>query len=305
MQYPGFPDNRLIVDGVDLTEEFKLILVDEYELDPPEPKKYTVDIPGGNGILDLTEALYDDVVYENRSQRFKFYVIIQTNTNFETVKTKVSNFLHGREADYQITFDPGYTYHGRFSVTGYEHQMYEIGVAGVINVSVNAQPYKYKKPVSMNINAIAGNIYYLESGRKPVIPTIQTDNICKIIFNKKVYRLYTGQWTIHDIVFRDGLNKIYLNNYEVRNMSWKDLNTKSITWGKLKTKKIFEWYRYGWGEGDDHGSIITPINIWDDFDHMTWDEMYAKQLTWDVIISDPKYSKHLHPTYITYEWGDL
>ena len=94
MQYPGLPNNRLIVNGVDLSVRFQIALIDGYELNPPEPKTYTVDIPGGNGVIDLTEALTGDVAYNNRSQKFTF-ICINPN-DFEKVKTKISNFLHGR-----------------------------------------------------------------------------------------------------------------------------------------------------------------------------------------------------------------
>ena len=107
MSYPDLPNNRLIVNGVDLSIRFQMVLLDGYTLEPPEPKTYTVDIPGGNGVIDLTEALTGDVAYKNRKQEFTFAVI--DVKNFEKVKTEVSNFLHGRAFDYTMTMDPGYT----------------------------------------------------------------------------------------------------------------------------------------------------------------------------------------------------
>ena len=58
MGYPDYPNNRLIVDGKDLTKEFGIILGDGYVMEPPSPKTYIVDIPSGNGKLDLTESLF-------------------------------------------------------------------------------------------------------------------------------------------------------------------------------------------------------------------------------------------------------
>ena len=70
--YPDLPDNRLIVNGVDLSVTYQMVLLDGYTLEPPKPKTYTVDIPGGNGVIDLTEALTGDVSYSNRTQKFTF-----------------------------------------------------------------------------------------------------------------------------------------------------------------------------------------------------------------------------------------
>ena len=143
MSYPDYPNNRLIVDGVDLSVRFQMILLDGYTLSPPEPKTYTVDIPGGDGGIDLTSAMTGDVAYSNRSQSFTFMVV--DPDSFERVKTDVSNFLHGKSFDYQMTMDPGYTYHGRFSVTEYSHAVYAYpGLVGVFTISVDAEPYQLK-----------------------------------------------------------------------------------------------------------------------------------------------------------------
>ncbi len=72
--YPDLPNNRLIVNGVDLSVTYQMVLLDGYTLEPPEPKTYTVDIPGGNGIIDLTEALTNDVVYNNPQTRVRICV---------------------------------------------------------------------------------------------------------------------------------------------------------------------------------------------------------------------------------------
>ena len=295
MQYPGFPNNRLIVGGVDLTEEFKMVLVDGYVLEPPEPKTYTVDIPGGNGVIDLTEVIFGDVTYSNRNQSFTFYVI--KPTNFEHLKTSVSNFLHGKEFDYKITMDPLYTYHGRFTITGYEHEMYEIGIAGIIKVNISANPYKYKDPVIKSFNAISGIQLNFDSGRKNVCPTIEVENPCTVIFKGKQYELKPGTWKINDLMFTSGSNSVYFNNYQVRNITWNDLNNNGVTWGRLKTKAIFEWYK-------SRGSAQVPIKTWGDVSTDTWQSHIDLNETWDDQMMDTNV-KSLKPVYIKYEWGDL
>ena len=170
MSYPDLPNNRLIVNGVDLSIRFQMVLLDGYTLEPPEPKTYTVDIPGGNGVIDLTEALTGDVAYKNRKQEFTFAVI--DVKNFEKVKTEVSNFLHGRAFDYTMTMDPGYTYHGRFYVDSYSHEAYANGLLGQFKITVDANPYKLKEHCAYRLNATGGKLYRIESGRRPVHPVL-------------------------------------------------------------------------------------------------------------------------------------
>lgn len=294
MSYPNYPNNRVIVNGVDLTEKYDMILSDGYTLEPPAPKTYVVDIPGGNGKLDLTESLLGDTAYENRKMEFMFYII--DCKEFETVKTEVSNFLHGKSFDFKITMDPDYTYHGRFTVSSYTHSMYGDGIVGVIKINIEANPFKLKPTQVFSASAIGGNIYRFESGRMRVRPTIETDGFVKVIYDGKLVTLPQGTWTIHDMLFKDGINEVYLNSYDVRNLTWGDLKTNGITWGDLKKKKLYEWYK-----SNGNGTVL--IKKWSDVETSTWADL-AEQ-TWADLIYKAEVTTDIKDVYIKYEVGDL
>lgn len=294
MSYPDYPNNRLIVNGIDLTSEFGIILGDGYVMEPPSPKTYTVDIPSGNGKLDLTESLFGDTVYENRKQEFTFYAI--DTKKFEQLKTKISNFLHGRSFNYTMTMDPGYTYHGRFKVSGYSHKSYSSGILGTIKIEIDADPYKYKDTKIYSLNAIGGNIFNFESGRKRVIPTFDTPGFLKVIYKGKKIILQNGSWTINDLQFTNGNNELYLNSYEIRNLTWGDLKTNSVTWGQFKNKRLFEWYK---ANGD--GNIV--LKNWGDISNLTWSSL--SDLAWSTQMYKYEETGTIDSTYIKYEWGDL
>lgn len=212
MGYPDYPSNRIIVDGVDLTTEFGLILMDGYKLSPPEPKTHTIKINGADGVLDLTEALTGDVQYSNRSQSFVMYSF--NDNQFEDTKRKVSNFLHGKAFDYVLTFDPGYTYHGRFSITEYSHAMYAYpGIVGAISIDIDADPYKFKEKKVYKINAAGGVKISFSSGRKPVRPTIEVARETLVSFDGMETLLQAGTWRLNNVVFHEGDNVMYLNSY--------------------------------------------------------------------------------------------
>ena len=293
MGYPDYPHNRLIVDGVDLTTTYGMILGDGYTMEPPTPKTYSVDIPGWNGKLDLTESLLGDTAYENRKQEFTFYVI--NAENFEQTKTKVSNFLHGKAFDYQITMDPGYTYHGRFTVTGYEHSAFSDGILGAIKISIDADPYKKKEGGLYRLDAIGGNIYMFESGRKNTRPTFQASDSFKVIFNNKLYKLPKGTWTIHDLLFKEGKNELYVNSHDIRNLSWGNLKS-NVTWGVLKTKRLYEWYK-------SNGTGSLTYKTWQQVSDRKWSDLSIS--TWNdmIYIVDP--STSVEDVYIEYDWSDL
>lgn len=212
MVYPDYPSNRIIVGGVDLTTEFGLILMDGYALSPPEPKTHTIEINGADGVLDLTEALTGDVQYSNRQQSFVMYSI--NDNQFEVTKRKVSNFLHGKAFDYVLTFDPGYTYHGRFSITEYSHAIYAYpGIVGAISIDIDADPYKFKAKKVYKINAAGGVKIPFSSGRKPVRPTVEVARETLVSFDGMETLLQAGTWRLNNVVFHEGDNVMYLNSY--------------------------------------------------------------------------------------------
>lgn len=295
MSYPQYPNNRLIVNGVDVCESFGMIMADGYTLTPPTPKTYTVDIPGGNGKIDLTETLLGDVAYDNRKMEFIFYVI--DPYDWEKAKTEISNFLHGRSYDYQITMDPDYTYHGRFSVTDYKHQSYaNPNKVGSIKVSIDANPFKHKKNSVHKVDAIGGTTLYLDSGRERVRPKIETDCFLKVIYKNKLYKLPKGTWTINDVLFEDGPNEIYFNSFDVRNLKWSDLITNGVTFGQFKDKALYEWYKLN-GEG------TYTMATWEDISGNTWEDLSNSK--WSEQSYMPEASGYVNNVYIEYKVGDL
>ena len=295
--YPNYPDQRLIVGGVDLTKKFKMILADGYVLNPPEPKTYSVDIPGGNGKLDLTESLLGDTSYNNRKQEFEFYVI--DPESFEATKTAVRNFLHGKSYDYQLTMDPGYTYTGRFKVESYSHKQYTIGQVGLIKISVDAKPFKRYADKIYRINAIGGITVYLESGRKSVRPVVECDGPLKVIHNGKLTTLPQGTWTLNDVVLKYGVNPIYFNSFDVHSFTWKDFTNNSITWGDFKKQPLYKWYNL-------NGLKTSVIKKWSDVASNTWESLSDSK--WSDLIYQVDTSseiKDIKDVYVKYEWGDL
>ncbi len=219
MSYPDLPENRLIVNGVDLAVRYNMILLDGYTLSPPEPKTTTVEIPGRDGVLDLTESLIGDVTYGNRSMTFTFLIV--DLEQFEVVKTQVSNALHGRKFNFEMTMDPGYTYTGRFKVTSYTHTAtWNHGICGFIEVEIDAEPYKLKSHYVYNLNATGGAMFNLESGRKKVHPIVEISAPARIRFKNVVYRIGAGRFQLNDILFEEGINEIYINSYELFNLRW-------------------------------------------------------------------------------------
>ena len=282
MSYPDYPENKIYIlkyekrNGVNVTvpihldDKFKMIMVDGYTLSPPEPKLYTVDIPGGNGSIDLTEALNGDVVYGNRKQEFTFYIVdLSDEKEFERIKMEVSNLLHGRSYDYVMTMDPGYTYHGRFSVSGYTHESYANGLVGIIKLSIDADPYKLSEIVEY-YDAIDGRLITIKNGRMRTQPVfgVKTENppsgegyMTKVIFKGVEYKFIANGNIVDDIVLDPGYNDIYIKSPGHLTSSLKWSNLQSVTWQSFGNQRLYEWYRNGVSYNDDPARASIRIKI--------------------------------------------
>lgn len=51
-------------------------------LDPPEPRLYTIDIPGADGVLDATAAR-GRVTYKNRTLTAEFDCVYESRTSYD------------------------------------------------------------------------------------------------------------------------------------------------------------------------------------------------------------------------------
>lgn len=303
MSYPDYPNNRLIVNGVDLSITFGAVLLDGYALSPPEPKTYTLDIPGGDGVIDLTQSLTGDVAYNNREQEFNFVVV--NPQDFEQVKTKFSNFLHGKEFDYQMTMDPDYTYHGRFTVTDYAHAKYAYpGIVGTFTVSVSAEPYKLKKKMVYKLNATGGKMFRLESGRKPVRPTIECTIPCQVTWNGIYTVVPAGTYRLNDVLFTEGFNEIYINSRSFWNIVWSEVDQgggNELTWEEAAQ---YRWDDIQRLEGDIEDVTYSTPREWMDVGLTRWTELAS--VTWESInLTFAEEDVEDTYIYLSYDWKDL
>ena len=85
---------------------------------PATPKTTYIDIPGGDGSIDLTEA-HGDIKYNDREFTFTFTVNPLDLTTFDKKITQVSNALNGRQFKITLDRDSNYYWEGRCSVDQY------------------------------------------------------------------------------------------------------------------------------------------------------------------------------------------
>lgn len=90
----------------------------------PSVKTNYVDVPGGNGSLDMSEVLTKYPVYNNREGSLSFVVMNRSASHqpecnplkFRDLVAEISDHLHGHRMQMILEDDPEYYYEGRFEV---------------------------------------------------------------------------------------------------------------------------------------------------------------------------------------------
>lgn len=121
-------------------EDFHIVPTSRPVFTMPDVKTKTIEVPGANGIIDLSEALTGYPVYANRSGSFKFAVLNDIE-DWTEIYSKVANALHGKKAKAVLEDDPDWYYEGRWSVGSLDSP--SNGTWSSIDLAYNVSPFKY------------------------------------------------------------------------------------------------------------------------------------------------------------------
>lgn len=119
-------------------EDWKLILKERPDISFPEPKTNYIDLSGSDGQIDLSEVLTGEVKYKNRVGSFTF-TYVSDRDKWDLIKTKISNYLHGKRMKIILDDDRSHYYIGRFSLNEWVSDK----KTGDLVINYDLEPYKY------------------------------------------------------------------------------------------------------------------------------------------------------------------
>lgn len=124
----------------DLWTYYGLIPKERPVIAPPEIQESTVEVPGSNGVVDLSDVLLGHPLYYNRSGSLDFYVdhTHPTYTTWENLYDRLLNDFHGFKKQLVLRDAMGYYYDGRIKVNQWKSDK----VASSITLDYNFAPYK-------------------------------------------------------------------------------------------------------------------------------------------------------------------
>lgn len=180
--------------------DFSLILSSK-TIGTPSPKTEEIDIPGGDGVLDLTE-FFGEVKYSNRELSFEFSTMVPQD-EFMDLFTRVQNALHGQKMQIVLDDDAEWYYIGRITVSEWKAEK----SIGKLTIDCDCEPYKYRladTTLTRAVNNATTQITLTNSGRKRVVPLITTDAEMKIAFTGYSGTFSAGTFTIPELVLHEG-----------------------------------------------------------------------------------------------------
>lgn len=108
---------------------------------PPSFSMQTLEIPGRDGLLDVTTSLTKFPTFGNRSGSFEFLIHPDSPYTWYETYQKVANHLHGQTKSVSLEDDPAYWYEGRFWLNDFKSgEKYS-----TITLNYSVQPYKKSK----------------------------------------------------------------------------------------------------------------------------------------------------------------
>lgn len=189
----------LINNDVHTGQDLELVL-ESKDLGSPSVQINTVEIPGRNGLLDISQAITGEPTYNNRNQTYKFV----GNGSRELVLNLIDVMMryHGQYITIVVDDYLDYYFEGRVEVTYTDKYNYV-----EFELKVDAQPFRYAlEPTSVSYTAIDSQEVILNNSGVTVIPKIVTDAETTIIYDNVSYQLSAGTYEPEDLALRRGDN---------------------------------------------------------------------------------------------------
>lgn len=177
------------------------------EIPLPNAKTSTIDIQGADGVLDLSEALTGDVVYDNRVVKLTFE-LLDLSSYYDLI-SEISNYLHGRVVTFVLSKDDSYYYTGRASINSWECSKNK----GKIVISVDCDPYKYEVDETKLMVSVSNETKTISlfNSRKKVCPLLDVTGDITLTVGDYEYVLTKGTHQLLNFTLLEGLNKVTIS----------------------------------------------------------------------------------------------
>lgn len=184
----------------------------------PKAKTKTIKIPGGNGVLDLSELLTGHICFENRSITLSFMLHDKDIRTWQSVYSELLNCCHGKRMKVVLDSDPTHYWEGRISLSSAKKAKFH----STVEIVLDADPYKYEllssledwkwDPFNFEYDVIREYGHIVVDGNRtvtiigsalPYIPVIIADSNMVLKCNGKTFQLHKGTQKLYGLTLYD------------------------------------------------------------------------------------------------------
>lgn len=192
----------------------------------PEAKTDQIDIPGANGVIDLTEV-NGQVCYKNRTMTLTFS-LDDDYAKWHLLSSLIAKELHGKIIKCILPDDPNYYYEGRFSLDSKKTNdvITDIVITGDVHpfkmdVYSSSEewlwdPFSFEDGIIRSYHdiEISGTTSVSVIGSEmPVVPKFICSTDMDLEFNSSVFHLSAGETTDYDIILSEGENQLIFTGH--------------------------------------------------------------------------------------------
>ena len=191
-------------------------------ISPPSPQTSNVTVPMRDGSIDLTEALTDDIKYNDRKITLTFS-LIGSKATWDSKFSNVANLIHGQRMQLIFDDDPSFYWIGRVSINDWATDRN----LGTMVVEATVEPFKYD--VFSSAVDWEWDIFDFENGiinelgelvidgetsvtiicrKKRMFPIFTASAAMTVTYDGETFNLSKGSQKMYDIFLVEGNNEL-------------------------------------------------------------------------------------------------
>lgn len=197
-------------DDLELVQEIK-------DIGAPEVQSYLVEVPGRNGLLNLTKGLTGAVTYKNRTLNFQ-YLGSGLREDLVEIESLFKSY-HGEVIKVVDDDTPDYYYEGEATVgTKWSNNLL------TITLEINANPFRENLDLTTISTLLATTTKEMKitNDGVRVLPTVKVDGTASIQVGNDIYTLDDGEYTIKSFTLDHGTTVLKVTGSGVLTIKYRE-----------------------------------------------------------------------------------
>ena len=177
-----------------------------------------VQVPGRDGLLDMTDTVFGNEYFTSRAIEIEFGGMDAPEDWDQTI-SNFRNLFEGKIVKVEFATIPGWYFTGRCEIRKFKRTR---SIATFTFAIPQADPYRYQDHSITKTAISAGVTVTIPITRKIAVPTITSDNIVRIVKDGVTYTFDAGTHTDPELRLTPGTNTLTIKGSGSVTIDYKD-----------------------------------------------------------------------------------